>query len=166
MKYLVLMIVGLFALPALATFQAGDSLPNFSWTDANGQSHQLTDSDGNVRVLIYDAGFCGPCNDEVQALLPRVNEFAGQPVVFISVSVAGYSHDAPADAAFLQQWQNQYNFPFLVVGTDRKELALYSDQPGTPTNVIVSKDDKLVQTIEGYDDGGIDTMFAAIKSAL
>lgn len=61
---------------------------DFSFEDAQGQQHRLSDLRGKVVYIDVWATWCGPCKREIPYLAKRVEEYKGNDkVVFISISV-------------------------------------------------------------------------------
>ncbi len=69
---LVLVAATLFVLPVYGMINVGDSMPNLSWKDSEDRTITLDETKGSVRVLLYNGGFCAPCNAEFSELVPRV----------------------------------------------------------------------------------------------
>ncbi len=161
----ILAIVACYCASGFALLQKGDSVPNSCWPDANGNGICLADTFNVVRVLVYNAGYCGPCNDEMSALAPRVKEFAGKPVVFLSLSVADFNGGTPTPD-FLKQWEEKYAISFPVLAAPQSDLLQYTDNPGIPMDILVDQQGKLSEMVEGYDDGAIDSLFAKINALL
>jgi thiol-disulfide isomerase/thioredoxin len=63
----------------------GDSAPDFSYTDAGGSTHKLSDLRGRVVVLNFWATWCVPCRQEMPAL-DRVAKEYGDSVVVLGVN--------------------------------------------------------------------------------
>ncbi len=98
-----------FAFAASTAFgltEVGDQPKNYCWTDMNNAQVCLEDAahKDSVRVLLYNAGWCGPCNTEFSTLASATNKFKGKPVVFISLSSDGWSRGAGASSNFLKEW--------------------------------------------------------------
>ncbi len=155
----------LYCLNAFAVLQPGDTVPYSCWQNASGNNLCWNETVDVVRVFMYNAGYCGPCNEEMAALIPRVKEYDGKPVLFLSLSIADYNGSRPTPE-FLKSWQQKYNIPFPVLAAPRSELAQYDDQPGIPMDIIVDQNGKMSAMVEGYDNGGIDVLFGKINALL
>ena len=108
------LVVLVSSFSAWGMVEVGDTLPNLSWTDSENKVVTLDELKGGVTVLLYNGGFCAPCNEEFRQLIPRVKEFDGKPVRFVSLSVAGWSSSSPPNAKFLNEWKARHKIPFLV----------------------------------------------------
>jgi len=55
----------------------GDPVPNFSFTDLNGKTHDIADFKGKVVLLNFWATYCAPCVRELPAMIELVNGMDG-----------------------------------------------------------------------------------------
>jgi thiol-disulfide isomerase/thioredoxin len=69
--------------PELATHPMA---PTFEVTALDGSKFNLDAMGGRVVLIDFWATWCGPCNEELPHLQKIAKEFAGQPLVMISVS--------------------------------------------------------------------------------
>jgi thiol-disulfide isomerase/thioredoxin len=74
--------------------------PAFEVTALDGQRFNLDAMGGRVVLIDFWATWCGPCNEELPHMRKIAKEFAGQPLVIISVS---WDDDAAAWKAFIQK---------------------------------------------------------------
>lgn len=73
---------------AMKQTRPGMGAKDFSFEDAQGQQHRLSDLRGKVVYIDVWATWCGPCKREIPYLAKRVEEYKGNDkVVFISISV-------------------------------------------------------------------------------
>jgi len=109
-----------------ALFGVGDKPTNYCWKDSQDAQICLEDPDlqNRVRVLLYNAGWCGPCNDEFGDIKDATDEFEGKLVTFISLSSEGWNYGSRADKKFLNDWRtthklDQAKASFVVAGSAR-----------------------------------------------
>lgn len=163
MKLSWLMTLGL-AFRAFAAVEVGEPSPKLCYMDIDDNKVCVDQMKGAVVVLIYSTGWCPACNEEMKELVPRVKEFQGKPVVFISLSSQGDQKPSDPDKAFLLKWKKRYNIPFTVAASPKDAGAKYFDPPYyIPAVVILDKDAKLAAKEQGMS---IDDMFAVIKAKL
>jgi thiol-disulfide isomerase/thioredoxin len=60
--------------------------PAFTVTALDGTRFNLDEMDGRVVLIDFWATWCGPCNEELPHMKKIAQEFAGEPLVIISVS--------------------------------------------------------------------------------
>ena len=72
--------------------------PAFEVTALDGTHFNLDNMGGKVVLIDFWATWCGPCNEELPHVQQIVKEFAGQPLVVISIS---WDDDAEAWKAFI-----------------------------------------------------------------
>ncbi len=124
---------------ATSSFSAPE-LPNICYDKLEGGQYCTTDGLGWVQVYIYNAGWCGPCNQEMHELAALHAEFSIQPVVFVSLSAEGWSRGQKPDATFMGEWKAKHKIPFIVAGKHR-DFGKAFNSPGTiPFAVILKKD--------------------------
>lgn len=158
---LVVLAAAMLVLPAYALINVGDTLPNLSWKTADESTVTLDEMKGSVKVLLYNGGFCGPCNTEFSQLVPRVGELAGKPVIFVSLSVAGWSQSSAPTTKFLNEWKDRWDIPFTVAAASRNEPYSFFSNPLLPNVVIVDGDNKLVYRAI---NPGVNAIFSKVKA--
>lgn len=144
-------------------FAVGEKAPNLCWNDQQEQKLCLEDYQDQVRVLLYNGGFCGPCNEEFAELVPQVGKFAGKPVQFLSLSVAGWTSTGKPTAQFLKEWKTKHTIPFPVLASSRQELYGFIPNAKLPSIVIV--DQKGIVALAEINPG-VDAAFAKIEELL
>ena len=72
------------------SLQPGSDAIDFSYPDIEGKTHSLSDYKGNVIVVDIWATWCGPCVKEIPFFKKLEEEFKGQDVVFMGISVDQY----------------------------------------------------------------------------
>lgn len=146
MKKFLMLGFTVLSLNLFALTQVGQTVQNFEWNDVNGQKVRLEDFKGNVRVLLYNAGWCGPCNAEFAELSRRVGAYAGKAVTFISLSSNGWTGGSAPDITFLRSWKARFRLPdsFVVAAAPRDAGINFIPPPiGIPNVAIVDKEGKL-----------------------
>jgi hypothetical protein len=142
MKYAVLSVVFLLtSFSAFGILGVGDKAPNYCWKDVDDNKLCLEDM-CHVRVLLYNTGWCGPCNNEFKSLAAATAEFSGKPVTFISLSAAGWTSGSTPDRKFLQEWQTKHKLNLalaniLVAGSPHDAGKDFFSSPSIPNVVIV-----------------------------
>ncbi len=70
--------------PRLASMQMA---PAFTLTTSEGEQISLDDMGGKVVFLDFWATWCGPCKESIPAIKKIAKDFAGQPLVVVSISI-------------------------------------------------------------------------------
>jgi len=133
---------------AQAVYQVGDVVSDQCYRDVKQISVCLEDHTNEVRVLLYNAGWCGPCNQEFQELRNEVTAFSREPVKFISLSAQGWERKAPADQKFLMEWQSRHGIAGLanvIIASAPNDFgfAFFGSRPFIPNVAIIDRDGKL-----------------------
>lgn len=68
-------------------YKTGVAAINFTYPDVKGKQVSLADFKGKVVLVDIWATWCGPCVKEIPSLKQLEQEFHGQDVVFVSISV-------------------------------------------------------------------------------
>ena len=71
----------------LSTLQPGQSAPDFTLKDLDGQAVSLSQFKGKVVLLDFWASWCGPCIGDLPNLRKIKEQVAAQPVVFLNISL-------------------------------------------------------------------------------
>jgi peroxiredoxin len=154
MKYVVLSVVfALVSHPALALFAVGEVPTNYCWQDVDDNKVCLEDF-CHVRVLMYNAGWCGPCNEKFSEVVASTNEFNGKPVTFISLSAAGWSSASKPDKKFLQEWRAKHKLDrglanIVVAASHRDAGRDFFPSPSIPNVVIIDTSGEVAYKAEG-----------------
>lgn len=145
-------------------YSVGDQVDNLCFTGETGARTCTEDYANTVRVLVFNAGWCGPCNEEFDELGQRVGEFHGDAVTFISVSGNGWSRNASPDQTFLHEWRERHNLPQSMVLTGKRgEYGQEFGHSAIPNVAVLDKTGKLTYSETAP---GVDATFEAVKSAL
>lgn len=137
--------MAVFLVPRLAfsLFGVGDTPTNYCWMDVDDKKVCLEDDFGYaVRVLLFNAGWCGPCNDEFGDLEKATAEFKNKQVYFISLSSEGWNRPSRADRTFLQEWRDKHGLDkaaanFVIAASPRHSGEDFFNSPGIPNVVII-----------------------------
>jgi peroxiredoxin len=145
---MVLIAAGLLALGALvvvslstpngviAPARIGQPISNFTLTDLNGQTHQLSDYAGRPVLINGWATWCPPCRAEMPDLYAFYLAHKADGLELLAIN-AGES--AATSAAFINK--QGFTFPVLIDPNQRVLSGLGVD--GFPTSILVGRDGKV-----------------------
>jgi hypothetical protein len=126
-------------------YKVGDTVQDMCWNDDQGKEVCLNQYNG-VRVLLYNAGWCGPCNSEFDELSTSVQSHLSK-ATFIGVSGNGWSQRSNPDQTFLQEWRSRHNVPTEVVLTGkRNDFGQAFGHRSIPNVAVINKDNVLTFT--------------------
>ena len=152
-----LFTLALFASAGLKSLQA-DPAPGWTLKDLNGKTVSLSDFKGKVVVLDIWATWCPPCRAEIPHFIEIQNEFKGQGVTVVGLSVDSSGPAAVAEFAK----SNGMNYP--IVMADEKTAVAYGADQGIPTSVVIDANGNIVGTHLGLTDKAV--FVEEIKKAL
>ena len=132
-----------FSAHAFGAYEVGDTVGEMCWKDVTERTVCLSDAANNIRVLLYNAGYCPPCNQEFAELVPKVSQFNNQPITFISLSEAGWAGGLKPNTQFLQEWKAKHQIPFMVAASPRDGGIAFGAED-IPNVAIIDKQNKLV----------------------
>ena len=123
--------------------------PDFTLTDQYGETHTLSDYQGQTVFLNFWATWCGPCKMEmpdIQALYEEWDENAGDLVV-LGVAGPGIGQEGSAEdiAAFLEE--NGYTYP--VVMDDTGTLFYKYGISAYPTTFMIDPEGNVFGYVQG-----------------
>lgn len=109
-RFIFVLALGVLAHSAQALTNVGEKPRNYCWKDVQDKTVCLEDAalQNKVRVLLYNGGFCAPCNQEFRELPKATAQFKGKNVVFISLSAAGWSNPSQPTKKFLGEWESTH----------------------------------------------------------
>ena len=123
--------------------------PDFTLTDQYGETHTLSDYQGQTVFLNFWATWCGPCKMEmpdIQALYEEWDENAGDLAV-LGVAGPGIGREGSAEdiAAFLEE--NGYTYP--VVMDDTGTLFYQYGISAYPTTFMIDPEGNVFGYVQG-----------------
>jgi peroxiredoxin len=111
--------------------------PDFSLTDANGSSVQLSGYKGNVVLLNFWATWCGPCKIEIPWFVEFEKVYSGR-----GFAVLGVSMDEDGWAA-VKPYVEQKKVNYRVVVDDGDMAKRFGGVESLPTTLLIDRDGKI-----------------------
>ena len=138
-------ILVLFLLGACSQGNAvelGQKAPEFSLTDINGKTVNLSDFKGKVIILDFFASWCPPCRQEVPDFIKLQNEYGDKGFTMVGVALVS------AQEAKNFAGKVGINYPVLV--DNEKVSNLYGPIRSIPTTFVLDKDGKISKMYIGF----------------
>ena len=147
-----------FCSPTLAVIEVGEEIPTDQCYELTGEQAAVCIMDGlwKIQVLIHNAGWCGPCNAEMDEIADLARQYQGKPVRFISISGAGWSQGSAPNEQFLGEWVERHNIPtdrtdFIVTGKRGYFGQAFTSSPYIPNLAILDQVGILVKKGTGSE---------------
>ncbi|KIL44240.1 thiol-disulfide oxidoreductase ResA [Jeotgalibacillus soli] len=122
--------------------KAGDHAPDFALTDLNGETHRLSDYEGQGVFLNFWGTWCKPCEKEMPYMENQYDVFKDQGVQTIAVNVGESDYQ-------VRNFAEQYNLSFPVVIDTQKDVQnAYTIGP-LPTTLLINPEGEIVKVITG-----------------
>lgn len=133
----------------------GDILPNYTFTDQNGEQVELYSFCGNHVMLAFGAMWCPPCQDAAAEAQALQDEYADRGFQLIEVLIENSSGDAPSQSD-LQSWQSNYGMTSIPVLDDSAyQLWPYMEADwGIPTIVHIGPGMEVLSVDQGIASPG------------
>jgi peroxiredoxin len=139
-------------------YEMGEVFPNFTTTDQFGNEVELYQFYGNVILLDFSAGWCGPCRTAAESSQEMWEDYREDGFVIIHAMIDDNRGSGDIDQDFLEDWAEDYDIEFPVVDGDEATEAydayidLYRagiNQGSIPYMVMMDQDMRLHTTFTG-----------------
>lgn len=120
----------------------GEKAPDFELVDLNGDSHRLSDYEGQGVFLNFWGTFCKPCEKEMPYMENQYQQFKDKGVQVLAVNV-GESEFA------VNKFAERHNLSFpIVIDTDADVQVAYGINP-LPITFLIDKDGTVLKSFTG-----------------
>jgi cytochrome c biogenesis protein CcmG/thiol:disulfide interchange protein DsbE len=122
--------------------EIGDKAPDFSLSDINGETVNLSAFNGKVVILDFFASWCPPCKQEIPDFIELERSYGDKGFAMIGVALvsAGEAREFAGNMGI--------NYPVLV--DDGKVSENYGPIRSIPTTFIIDKGGKIVKIYIGF----------------
>jgi peroxiredoxin len=149
-------------LPTIGTtgWAIGDVIPDAEVLDQHGNTLSLHQFYGSGVMLVFNAGWCGPCRTNAPDAQERWQTFQDQGLITMHLQIYGNTGDSPPTAADLTDWATEYGITFPVVADATTDIytGLSSTgvlQGGIPTFVFINRDLTIKESRTGLADSSV-----------
>jgi len=122
--------------------QEGAEAPNFELVDLNGETHRLSDYEGQGVFLNFWGTWCEPCKKEMPAMNRQYAAYKDQGVHVLAVNIAQSDFE-------VQNFVDTYGLSFpVVIDKTKSVMTAYNINP-LPTTMLISPEGKVEKIITG-----------------
>ncbi len=144
--WLLFVLVALLVLFFLS-LTANKKVPEIRVTSITGEAFQLYQVKNNFTIINFWATDCPGCIKEMPGLAATYNQFRGQGLEIIAVSM---SYDPPNHVLNFTQ-KNKIPFP-VVLDIDGQIAQSFENIRLTPTSILIDKNGKIIDKVIGELD--------------
>lgn len=126
---------------------ANKKVPEIRVTSITGEAFQLYQVKNNFTIINFWATDCPGCIKEMPGLAATYNQFRGQGLEIIAVSM---SYDPPNHVLNFTQ-KNKIPFP-VVLDVDGQIARSFEQIRLTPTSILIDKNGKIIDKVIGELD--------------
>jgi peroxiredoxin len=131
----VLGILLALATPALATYQLGDTINDFTLNDLNGNPVSMSDFGNDIIVINFFATWCAGCNVEAAILENNIHQ------VYQEHGVTVIAIDLQEQVAIVQNWVDSQGVTYQILLTPDWDLfSQFPQAGGLPYNAVIGRD--------------------------
>ncbi|SFP24784.1 TlpA family protein disulfide reductase [Salibacterium halotolerans] len=156
-KYITMLVLGVsvlavaYVLFSSISFQKvgadiGNAAPRFELPMYNGEEGSLSDYEGDVIVLNMWASWCGPCTEEIPALMEFQESYRDRGVTVLTVNMNSFERNQKEPRNFVETY-NMTRSPAMI-DKEGKVADLYNIQR-LPTTYIIGRNRTIVDKTVG-----------------
>jgi peroxiredoxin len=138
-------------------FELGETIPDFTFNDLDGNPRTLYEHYGDAIVLNFFATWCPGCNEESASLENDIwQAYRNDGITVIAMNMA-------ESVAVVQNWYAAQGLTYEVLMMPNYDYFYqFPAAGGLPHNVVLDKNMVLQYSVQGYDLAGITDMLNSI----
>ena len=122
--------------------KVGTAAPDFELVDLNGETHRLSDYEGQGVVLNFWGTWCEPCEREFPAMTRLYEDYKNQGVQVLAINFAQSDFE-------VKKYVNNMGMTFPVaIDKTKSVFTAYNINP-LPTSILVNTEGKVEKIITG-----------------
>ena len=126
--------------------EKGETAPNFTVSDLNGNKVSLADYKGKVVLLNIWATWCPPCVEEMPSMEKLHREMKDERFAILAVSID------TSGAEVVELFMEKYKLSFTALADPKGVVRKLYQTTGVPESFIIDKDGTIAQRILGPRD--------------
>lgn len=123
-----------------SVIQTGDGAPDFSLEAVGGDQVNLSDSEGQVRLIDFWATWCAPCREEIPMFKELYETYGSQGFTILAIS------DESLDA--VREFVENHDIPYPNL-VDPGEVSEEYGVLALPSAYLIDRDGKVIETFVG-----------------
>ena len=127
---------------AQAAYKPGAKVADFALKDDNGKTVRLSDSRGRVRLLVFYASWCGPCNEEAPSLEKDVwQAYKNKGVQVLGLAIM---EQVPDPAVKLRAFRARHHVTYPLLSDENMQAFNKFGGGGIPCCVLLDRQGRFV----------------------
>lgn len=122
--------------------QAERKAPNFTLSDIEGKTVQLSDYDGQIRIVDFWATWCPPCKAEIPHFIALAKKYPNVAVLGISLDQGG--------SKIVKEFAEEYGVNYPMLMGNRETVEAYGDIRSIPTTFVIDQQGQIIKKYVGY----------------
>lgn len=116
--------------------------PNFTLNDIDGNRVQLSDFDGQIRIVDFWATWCPPCKAEIPHFIALAKKYPKVAILGISLDQGG--------PKIVKEFAEEYGVNYPMLMANRETVQAFGDIRSIPTTFVIDQQGQIIKKYVGY----------------